>query len=781
MGDVAIDLTASDGGARGGFDADRLQRQPVRHLNVVLSRNAFEAFCETSAQNLCGSSSVREFAAALVLLLELQASIAQEHPGRGRQRGSKKRKTSTKKTARGFVSGTGYGGSNSTDKQTTAARNNAIAGERQADARLQKGLEDFHTSLKIAVGTTLDSHDVLALAGLMVMPLSQVREILARATSTLEGHSDTGAAGAANGRQKKERQPQRRNGGTKRTKRKRTEEEAQQDSSSGSLVSLLRTLWLNDSTMDVLARQDLYDALLGLTTEIGLAPLYTGLPGLLARPQSADDKEAEGSAIGDDDVIELGSDESDDGESQGHDFSTMILAYISKLNSQGKLLLAEQGVASVNTFEHLAAFIARIEGDISLGNGEISTDTCTKTNDLSLSLLENVSNAFDQISQHLQSHKYYKTSVAKILPVKKSTRRNLLRNGAVELDNEKRKKLYVEILKDIQFRSVSILDLAQTRPKPTVKYHFLPQALQWSMANAANRQRMLRISREVSTLRTSLPLSWGSGVFARVDENRHDVLSILILGPADTPYANGAFLFDFYFPSNYPTKPPLAIFKTTGGGTVRFNPNLYADGKVCLSLLGTWSGPGWIPGTSTLLQVLISIQALILVEEPYFNEPGYENTMGTEVGKQASETYNFGIRSWTLRWGILDMINNPPYLFKDVLEAHFSLKKQDIIDQCSQWLESGQRTADSNPKNLHVVGCGDVSHILGPMKDSVVKINAALDKLGANSASSSSSGTTAAIAITEEDDLPTSVLDTEPTATSLVDKDEDENCISLVD
>lgn len=47
-------------------------------------------------------------------------------------------------------------------------------------------------------------------------------------------------------------------------------------------------------------------------------------------------------------------------------------------------------------------------------------------------------------------------------------------------------------------------------------------------------------------------------------------------------------------------------------------------GKVCLSLLGTWAGPGWQPGKSTLLQVLVSIQSLIMVPDPYFNEPGYE-------------------------------------------------------------------------------------------------------------------------------------------------------------
>jgi hypothetical protein len=50
--------------------------------------------------------------------------------------------------------------------------------------------------------------------------------------------------------------------------------------------------------------------------------------------------------------------------------------------------------------------------------------------------------------------------------------------------------------------------------------------------------------------------------------------------------------------------------------------------KVCLSLLGTWTGPGWIPGKSTLLQVLISIQSLILSDEPYLNEPGWSNSAG---------------------------------------------------------------------------------------------------------------------------------------------------------
>lgn len=60
-------------------------------------------------------------------------------------------------------------------------------------------------------------------------------------------------------------------------------------------------------------------------------------------------------------------------------------------------------------------------------------------------------------------------------------------------------------------------------------------------------------------------------------------------------------------------------------GGLRLNPNLYTFGTVCPSLLNTWSGSQsemWTLGKSTMLQVLLSIQALVLNEKPYFNEPG---------------------------------------------------------------------------------------------------------------------------------------------------------------
>lgn len=87
----------------------------------------------------------------------------------------------------------------------------------------------------------------------------------------------------------------------------------------------------------------------------------------------------------------------------------------------------------------------------------------------------------------------------------------------------------------------------------------------------------------------------------------------------------------------------LIHLQTTGNNTVRFNPNLYEDGKVCLSILNTWRGrpeERWNPETSSLLQVIVSIQSLILVDEPYFNEPGYEKWRLMNNGIQVNQFYN---------------------------------------------------------------------------------------------------------------------------------------------
>ena len=164
----------------------------------------------------------------------------------------------------------------------------------------------------------------------------------------------------------------------------------------------------------------------------------------------------------------------------------------------------------------------------------------------------------------------------------------------------------------------------------------------------------------------------------RYDKTRPYVMQAIIFPSNNTPYDSGAFQFDIYCPPTYPQTAPHVNIITTGGGQVRFNPNLYNTGKVCLSLLGTWRGGGkseeWNE-KSSLLQVLVSIQALIFVEYPFFNEPGYESQIGTPEGDRNRRVADNGgyerLRVWTIQWAMVDQLKNPSKGFEDAIREHF--------------------------------------------------------------------------------------------------------------
>lgn len=147
------------------------------------------------------------------------------------------------------------------------------------------------------------------------------------------------------------------------------------------------------------------------------------------------------------------------------------------------------------------------------------------------------------------------------------------------------------------------------------------------------------------------------GIYVVQDETHNNKVHALIIGPKDTPYDGGFFYFLFTYPDKYPLKPPAVKFMTTGDGKVRFNPNLYACGKVCLSILGTWTGPEWT-SVMTTKSVLISIQSLIMNETPFFNEPGYESMRGKPEGKVKSDRYNAVISYEKLNVAVVEMIRS---------------------------------------------------------------------------------------------------------------------------
>ena len=186
----------------------------------------------------------------------------------------------------------------------------------------------------------------------------------------------------------------------------------------------------------------------------------------------------------------------------------------------------------------------------------------------------------------------------------------------------------------------------------------------------------------------ALPAAASSTIWARLDEQKIHLWRAMISGPEDTPYSGGLFIFEILCPAEYPTVAPKVNLQTTGGGSVRFNPNLYHCGKVCLSLLGTWQGDQgeqWHAQTSTLLQVLMSIQALILVPDPYFNEPGYERERSTPAGDRQSRTYNEAIREGTLKYAMVEQMRKPPPELREAVQLHFRLRKAALLKEVHGW------------------------------------------------------------------------------------------------
>lgn len=237
--------------------------------------------------------------------------------------------------------------------------------------------------------------------------------------------------------------------------------------------------------------------------------------------------------------------------------------------------------------------------------------------------------------------------------------------------------------------------------KLVVPFTYKKEARSTNPFSANLRERTKRIAKELASMTNALPLNASNSIFVCVDESRCDIIKVLISGPDDTPYANGLFEFDIFFPSGYPFSPPKCSFLTTGFGNVRFNPNLYNDGKICLSILGTWEGrpeEKWTPYCS-LIQVLVSIQGLIFVKDPYFNEPGFEKYQGTEKGDDYSKRYNLQIEHATLNYAIRDQFINPPEHFKEVIQKHFWHKRQAVIDQAKGWLANIKKECLENEKN----------------------------------------------------------------------------------
>lgn len=148
----------------------------------------------------------------------------------------------------------------------------------------------------------------------------------------------------------------------------------------------------------------------------------------------------------------------------------------------------------------------------------------------------------------------------------------------------------------------------------------------------------------------------------------------LIIGPPNTPYEYGNFLFEFHFSEKYPYEPPKVEYKSNDG-TTRFNPNLYRSGKVCLSILNTWTGEQW-SACQTLRSLLLTLQ-MTLNEMPLVNEPGVDEKL--HMGSILK--YNKMIHFKTLEFTILHYMKN---------NDKIPIQEPEMIDKMKEFYEKNK-------------------------------------------------------------------------------------------
>jgi ubiquitin-protein ligase len=176
----------------------------------------------------------------------------------------------------------------------------------------------------------------------------------------------------------------------------------------------------------------------------------------------------------------------------------------------------------------------------------------------------------------------------------------------------------------------------------------------------------------------------------------------LIIGPSDTPYFGGYYFFEFNYPFDYPFSPPKVKYMTNDGQT-RYNPNLYKCGKVCVSILNTWSGDKW-SACQTINSILLTLCSL-LNNTPFLNEPGQH------TGSRDYIAYNKSIEYSNINFAVCEMVdsskNRVPEQFKmfcPFLKEHFYknyeqlldfvVKKNGLMEVCSVQIYSMQTHVD---------------------------------------------------------------------------------------
>ena len=206
------------------------------------------------------------------------------------------------------------------------------------------------------------------------------------------------------------------------------------------------------------------------------------------------------------------------------------------------------------------------------------------------------------------------------------------------------------------------------------------------MSKVISRDTVNRLLKDVKQIIKN-PLT-SNGIYYVHDESDMMKGYAMIVGPEDTPYFGGFYFFELNYPHDYPHSPPKAVYYTNGNN-VRFNPNLYKCGKVCISLLNTWAGDQWT-SCQSITSVLLSLCTL-LCKDPILNEPGINS------GNRDFHAYNQIIDYANIDTAVCDIVCKKEGVYHDFFNVFYSFVKEHFLKNYDKLLEFSKKLFDENP------------------------------------------------------------------------------------
>ena len=170
----------------------------------------------------------------------------------------------------------------------------------------------------------------------------------------------------------------------------------------------------------------------------------------------------------------------------------------------------------------------------------------------------------------------------------------------------------------------------------------------------------------------------------------------MIIGPSDTPYFGGYYFFELNYPADYPHSPPKVKYWTNGNG-IRFNPNLYTCGKVCVSLLNTWRGDQWT-SCQSISTVLLTLCTL-LCKDPLLNEPGVNRLANAADMKNYDEIIMYS----NLDVAICDIVLKKKGVYHDFFGNFESFIKEKFLENYDKYLDFAKKKNEECSNEVKVI------------------------------------------------------------------------------